>query len=87
MAESKRISNEMGKNFPSIEGRKKIIEEYANSEFPFFGENEDGEKVELHVAESGIILKTYQNNGWLRANYYDADGYLEGETFEGRWNK
>ena len=82
-----KISNELAKNFADIESRRKIIEEYADSEQPFFGINEDEEQVELHVAESGIILKTYQSNGWLRVNYYDAEGYPEGETFEGKWNE
>ena len=81
------IPNELSKNFASTEGRKKIIEEYADSKQAFFGVNEDEEQVELHVAESGIILKTYQSNGWVRVNYYDAEGYADGETFEGRWNK
>ena len=83
----KTIPNELTKDFADIEARRKIIEKYADSEQAFFGKNEDGEDVELHVAESGIILKTYQTNGWLRVNYYDANGYAEGETFEGRWNK
>lgn len=82
-----KISNELAKNFINVEGRKEIIKKYGNSKQAFFGENEDGEQVELHVADDGIILKTYQENGWVRVNYYDADGYAEGESFDGRWNK
>lgn len=81
------IPNELSKNFAEIETRKEIIEKYADSEQTFFGTNEDGENVELNVSKDGMILKTYQNNGWLRVNYYDAEGYSDGETFEGRWNK
>lgn len=83
----KTIPNELTKNFADIEARKEIIEKFADSEQAFSGQNEDGEDVEIHVAESGIILKTYQSNGWLRVNYYGADGHAEGETFEGKWDK
>lgn len=82
-----KIPNEITKNFTEVEGRREIIEKYADSEQAFFGINEDEEQVELHVAKSGIILKTYQKNGWVRVNYYDSEGYSEGESFEGKWNK
>lgn len=80
-----KISNELSKDFANVESRKKIIAQHANSEQAFFGENEDGEDVELHVSPEGIILKTYQSNGHVRINYYDSNGILEGESFDGRW--
>lgn len=77
--------NELAKDFAEIEVRKQIIEQYGNSDMPFEGVNADGEMTELHVAPDGIIKKTYQANGWLRVNYYDANGHDDGETFEGKW--
>lgn len=44
---------------------------------------------ELQEAEAmaAVILTTYQKNGWLRINYYDADGFAQDETFDGRWKE
>ena len=70
--------------------KQKLIEcmkEYGDTETPFFGKNEDGETVCVHVAQDGIIVDTYQSNGWLRKNYYNAEGNQDGETFDGRWDK
>lgn len=50
-----------------------------------FGKNTDGEDMNISFSEDGVVTKTYQNNGWLRVNYYDENGFMECETFEGRW--
>ena len=65
---------------------RSLMKEHGNSIFPFYGKNEDGEDIEIHIAESSIIHKTYQKNGWLRANYFDENGLPDGEIFEGKWN-
>lgn len=81
-----KIPNELSKSFADIEVRRKIIKEYGDSTDMFFGVNEDDENVYLSVdSENGITLTTHQKNGWVRVNYYDKDGYQEGETFQGRW--
>ena len=83
----KSIPNDLSAQFVSVEGRKKLIEEYGDSQFPFTGENEDGEMVHISIdTEGGIVLNTFQKNGWVRVNYYDKDGIAEGETFDGRWD-
>lgn len=64
-----------------------LMKEHGSSRFPFYGKNDEGEDIEIHISKNSIIYKTYQSNGWLRANHYDADGYPAGETFEGRWDK
>lgn len=79
------IKEHLGKNFADILARREIIKEYQNANTTFSGNNENGEKVELHVSENGIILKTYQENGYVRVNYYNAEEFEEGESFEGRW--
>ena len=50
--------------------------------------NEDGEEVVIfrEIGE-GIEMYTFQNNGWVRLNYFDEQGYDDGEDFCGRWNK
>ena len=83
--EQKKILEELVSNFADIKARKELMAQFGNSKMPFFGVNEDGEDVEVHIAESSIIVKTNQENGWTRVNYYGADGEAEGESFDGRW--
>lgn len=33
----------------------------------------------------GLELRTHQENGWVRINYYGADGHYEGESYDGKW--
>lgn len=79
------IPNKLATRFAEVEVRKQIMKEYGNSESAFLGHNEDRELVEISVHPDEIIVKTYQENGWLRVNYYDENGLPNGETFEGKW--
>ena len=84
----KTIPNELSARFADIEGRKELIKKYGDSDTMFTGENADGEMVTISIdKENGIVLNTYQNNGWVRVNYYNKDGIAEGETFDGKWDK
>lgn len=62
-----------------------LMEKYGDSEYPFCGKNDNGEDTEIHISKMDIIYKTYQNNGWIRVNYFDKNGYLNEESFDGRW--
>ena len=42
-----------------------------NKTYP--GENNDGEKIKIHISENNIIVDTYQENGWIRRNVYTKD--------------
>lgn len=33
----------------------------------------------------GLEIRTHQDNGWIRINYYGADGSYEGESYDGKW--
>lgn len=79
------IPSEISSKFNTQEGRKNIIKLYGSSLNLFHGVNEDGETVLLSIRKDGMTLTTYQDNGWLRVNYYDENGCAEGETFDGRW--
>lgn len=79
------IPNELSARFDTVEGRKAIIDRYKDSSSMFVGVNEDGETVFMSVSDTGIILRTEQENGWVRVNFYNADGEAEGETFDGKW--
>ena len=36
-------------------------------------------------AHDNIVVSTFQDNGWVRVNYYDEKGFPCGETFDGRY--
>lgn len=80
------IPNELSARFNEPEIRRQIMHEYGDSTTAFCGTNEDNELVEMSVHPSEIIVKTYQQNGWLRVNYFDEHGYPNGEVYEGRWD-
>lgn len=61
---------------------RKLMAEHGDSTFPYFGTNEEGETIEISINPDNIVLRTFQHNGWIRKNYFDKDGYPEGETFE-----
>ena len=77
--------NELAKDFDRCEVRRTLMREFGESETAYSGVNADGEDVLLSIFSDHITVSTNQHNGWVRVNYYDADGYAEGETFEGRW--
>ena len=86
-AEKKIRLNELAADFGNIENRRLLIKEFADSEFPFTGENTDGETMQMSISVSGIVVVTFQSNGWIRKNLFDANGNAEGETFDGRWER
>ena len=77
--------NELAKDFDRCEVRRTLMREFGESETAYSGVNTDGEDVLLSIFSDHITVSTNQHNGWVRVNYYDADGYAEGETFKGRW--
>ena len=79
------IPNDISANFGTAKGRCTLMEKYGDSKFPFYGSNEIGESVLVSISRYGITTHTFQENGWVRVNFYDADGQMEGESFEGRW--
>ena len=79
-------ANELAADFDDLFSRRKLISVLKDVDTALVGENENGETVVISSSESGgMMLLTYQNNGWTRTNYYDECGYLEGEMFNGRW--
>ena len=65
---------------------RKLIKDFGDSDTMFIGTNSEGEQMTISIdAHNGIITNTYQNNGWVRVNYYDVNGLPNGESFDGRW--
>ena len=68
----------------NVEYLKMLMNKYGSTKFPFSGKNENGEDIQISIFEDRIILVTYQENGWVRENWYWEDGTVE-ELFKGRW--
>lgn len=77
--------NELAMDFDRCEVCRTLMREFGESQTAYSGVNADGEDVLLSIFTDHITVSTNQHNGWVRVNYYDADGYAEGETFKGRW--
>ena len=60
---------------------KELMEEYGDSEYPFFGENENGENIIISIFKDRITVETFQHNGYCRVNHYHPDGTIE-ELYE-----
>lgn len=80
-----RIPNEDVACFKDPDCKVRLMRKYGHCA-PFIGTNAEGEKVILSVSPDSIVLETYQSNGWIRKNYYDENGFPDGETFDGKWN-
>ena len=67
-----------------IKERSAMIRELESDMYG--GTNEDGADI-IVLVEKGIIMEvlTFQENGWLRSDEYDARGLHLIETFQGRW--
>ena len=61
--------------------------EYGDTKTPFYGKNEDGETVCVSVYKDSIEIDTYQSNGYVRRNHFNAYGVSDGESYEGRWDR
>jgi len=61
---------------------KNLMASYGNCNYPFFGKNANGESVSISIFPDKIVYVTFQGNGWIRKNYYDENGYPNGETYE-----
>lgn len=63
-----------------------FVEQYKNGKIEeglYTSKNEKGEMLSVGVSKSGgFTISTYQNNGWIRINNYDKDGFLIEEMYE-----
>ena len=80
------IPNEEVICFEDPDCKVRLMRKYGHCT-PFEGTNSEGERIVLSIAPESILLETYQRNGWIRQNWYDENGFPNGETFAGKWNK
>ncbi len=69
-----------------LNGMRKIMDKYGDSETMLSGTNEHGETVYISIFQERIIVRTLQDNGWCRLNTYYRDGSRE-EKFDGRHDR
>lgn len=86
--------NGVGKGIKMVEARKmldaKFVADMVKSHEPglYSSKNNEGETVAVSIdGEHGAVVRTYQNNGWIRVEEYDKNGICELETFDGRWTE
>lgn len=72
-------------DFDNVASRRQMVQEFGDYPDALVGVNEKDEKVMLSIRKDGITERVFQKNQWVRVNEYDADGYMTGETYEGRW--
>jgi len=77
--------NELAADFDNLSSRRQMVQEFGDYPDALFGVNEKDEKVMLSIRKDGITERVFQANQWVRVNEYDAEGYMTGETYEGRW--
>lgn len=80
---NERINELMGEITP--ENLKTAMREFGDVNDSFFGKNKKGEDVVIGIKPDGVSITTYQANGWVRNNFYNEEGELEGEMYSGRW--
>lgn len=79
------IPNELTANFGDIQVRRQLMQQYGRNNSAYSGVNADGEQVLVSISTDSIVVATNQSNGWIRKNYYDAEGNADGETYDGKW--
>ena len=72
-------------DFSDRNQRNDIMKQYGGYSYPFFGENQLGERVLISVSFDNIVITTYQKNGWVRMNYYYANSDDTEEIIDGKW--
>ena len=77
--------NALAADFDNAASRRQMVQEFGDYPDALGGENENGEKVMLSICKDGITARVFQSNQWVRVNEYDVNGYMTGETYEGRW--
>lgn len=79
----KEAPKDLGKHLAFGPEERRALMAKGSAMYP--GKNLDGEDILVQVDETGIEVKTFQENGWMRVDYYNQNGYHEGQTFQGKW--
>lgn len=79
-----KVAEDLVKGLNTIAGRKRFIDEMEND--LYCGHTEEGLEVRVAKGDSGLKVSVEQPTkpNWWLVLYYDADGYLEGDSVEPR---
>ena len=72
---------ELTKHFDDVENRRTLMREFGDYPDMLFGVNSKGERTAISINPDGIIVDTYQRNGYIRKNFYDESGYMYAEHY------
>lgn len=83
LTEQTQIENieRLTKDFDDIENRRTLMREYGNYPDMLIGINSNGERTAISINPDNIVVTTYQDNGWIRENYYNESGFAAGERY------
>lgn len=71
-------------DFGDLDALREAMDKYHTTKTMLLGKNTEGEMVTASIFKDHIVATTFQNNHWIRKNYYYWDGTVE-ELFEGKW--
>lgn len=78
--------NQSTLTFGEVISVEEVIETYGKIIDKPIGKNVDGEDIFISIEESGIIVKAFEQNGYIKVSHYNAEGCLNDEFFTGKWN-
>lgn len=54
---------------------------------PLMGKTSGGEDIMIEILSDRIITEVFQENGWVRKNYYYPEEGTSEELFQGKWKR
>lgn len=67
-------------DFGNPASRRQMMQEFGDYPNALSGANENGEQTLISICPNSLIVKTFQENGWVRVNEYGADGQMRSTT-------
>lgn len=86
-----RISDEVLKQVVFDSGdwasMRELCKKHEQYPVPLLGKTSIGEDIIIEVLSDRIITEVYQENGWVRKNFYYPEECTTEELFQGKWKQ
>lgn len=86
-----RISDEVLKQVVFDSGdwgsMRELCKNHEQYPVPLLGKTSIGEDIIIEVLSDRIITEVYQENGWVRKNFYSPEECTTEELFQGKWKQ
>lgn len=86
-----RISDEVLKQVVFDSGdwasMRELCKNHERYPVPLLGKTSIGEDIIIEVLSDRIITEVYQENGWVRKNFYYPEECTTEELFQGKWKQ